>query len=334
MIAAEDQKFAAHSGFDVDAIVRAVEEKRRKPRGASTISQQLAKNLYLWPGRSFVRKGLEAYFTVWLEQTWPKRRILEVYLNVAEFGPGIFGAAAASEVMFGKPPSDLTLSEAALLAAVLPNPKRMSATHPSRVRHRARGPDRAGRAPSRACASSREFEVHDDAEISHVDRGGARRRGARSGPPRSRARRAPPISPRRSRRGSPRSPTTCATPSTIAFDDEERFDLRLAPIGLEGLRRDAMSDAQWQAWLGVLGTTLSMRGLQKVEAIMANEREVRARDRETWLGTLVRRLRPRRGALFRVGVRRSGRRGRRGACASTVTTSRSTGPFRARAASR
>jgi len=131
VIAAEDQKFAAHNGFDVDAIVRAVEEKRRRPRGASTISQQLAKNLYLWPGRSFVRKGLEAYFTVWLEQTWPKRRILEVYLNTAEFGPGIFGAGAASDVMFGKPASDLTLSDAALLAAVLPSPKRMSATHPS-----------------------------------------------------------------------------------------------------------------------------------------------------------------------------------------------------------
>jgi monofunctional glycosyltransferase len=131
VIAAEDQKFAAHSGFDVDAIVRAVEERRRKTRGASTISQQLAKNLYLWPGRSFVRKALEAYFTVWLEQTWPKRRILEVYLNVAEFGPGIFGAAAASEVVFGKPASALTLSDSALLAAVLPNPKRMSARNPS-----------------------------------------------------------------------------------------------------------------------------------------------------------------------------------------------------------
>ncbi len=131
VIAAEDQKFAQHQGFDVEAIVKATRERRRKPRGASTISQQLAKNLFLWPGRSLVRKGLEAYFTVWLEQTWPKRRILEVYLNVAEFGPGVFGAAAASELMFGKPASDLTLSEAARLAAVLPSPKRMSAVHPS-----------------------------------------------------------------------------------------------------------------------------------------------------------------------------------------------------------
>ena len=131
VIAAEDQKFAEHSGFDVDAIVRAAQENRRVPRGASTISQQLAKNLFLWPGRSFVRKGLEAYFTVWLEQTWPKRRILEVYLNVAEFGPGIFGAEAASERLFGKHAIELTLRESALLAAVLPNPKRMSASHPS-----------------------------------------------------------------------------------------------------------------------------------------------------------------------------------------------------------
>jgi monofunctional biosynthetic peptidoglycan transglycosylase len=131
VIAAEDQKFAAHNGFDVDAIVRAAEEPRRKPRGASTISQQLAKNLFLWPGRSLARKALEAYFTVWLEQTWSKRRILEVYLNVVEFGPGLFGVEAASEHVFGKPASQLTLSEAALLAAVLPSPKRMSATHPS-----------------------------------------------------------------------------------------------------------------------------------------------------------------------------------------------------------
>ena len=147
VIAAEDQKFPAHHGFDVDAIVRATQEQRRRPRGASTISQQLAKNLYLWPGRSFVRKGLEAYFTVWLEQTWSKRRILEVYLNVVEFGPGIFGAGAASERMFGKPPSELTLYEAALLTAVLPSPKRMSAANPSPyVRERASQIERLARA--------------------------------------------------------------------------------------------------------------------------------------------------------------------------------------------
>ena len=131
VIAAEDQKFAAHSGFDVDAIVRAAQERRRAPRGASTISQQLAKNLFLWPGRSFVRKGLEAYFTVWLEQTWPKRRILEVYLNVAEFGPGIFGAAGRERRDVRQARERAHAAEAALLAAVLPSPKRMSARHPS-----------------------------------------------------------------------------------------------------------------------------------------------------------------------------------------------------------
>jgi monofunctional glycosyltransferase len=147
VIAAEDQKFPSHHGFDVDAIVRATQEQRRQPRGASTISQQLAKNLYLWPGRSFVRKGLEAYFTVWLEQTWPKRRILEVYLNVIEFGPGIFGADAASQRMFGKSASELTLEEAALLTAVLPSPKRMSAARPSEyVRERAEQIERIARA--------------------------------------------------------------------------------------------------------------------------------------------------------------------------------------------
>jgi monofunctional biosynthetic peptidoglycan transglycosylase len=147
VIAAEDQKFAAHNGFDLDAIVHAAQERRRRPRGASTITQQLAKNLFLWPGRSFVRKGLEAYFTVWLEQTWSKHRILEVYLNVVEFGPGVFGADAASELIFGRPASELSLRESALLAAVLPSPKRMSAAHPSayvqeradQIEHVARG---------------------------------------------------------------------------------------------------------------------------------------------------------------------------------------------------
>jgi monofunctional glycosyltransferase len=134
VIVTEDAAFFDHDGIDLEEIRASLEknwEEGQFLRGASTITQQLAKNLYLWPGRSFVRKGLEAYFTIWLEQTWPKRRILEVYLNVAEFGPGIFGATAASEVVFGKAPSALTLSDAALLAAVLPNPKRMSASKPS-----------------------------------------------------------------------------------------------------------------------------------------------------------------------------------------------------------
>lgn len=138
VIAAEDQKFFRHHGFDLESIQRSALEARARPRGASTISQQVAKNLFLWPGRSFVRKGIEAYFTVLIEQLWPKRRILEVYLNIAEFGPGLFGAAVASERTYGKPARELTMDEAALLAAVLPNPKRMSAAAPSEyVRERA-----------------------------------------------------------------------------------------------------------------------------------------------------------------------------------------------------
>jgi monofunctional glycosyltransferase len=131
VIASEDQRFAEHRGFDLKAISEAMSEQRARRRGASTISQQVAKNLYLWPGRSYLRKGLEAYLTVAVEALWPKRRILEVYLNVAQFGPGIFGAGAASREFFGKDPSDLTLVEASLLAAVLPSPRRMHPDQPS-----------------------------------------------------------------------------------------------------------------------------------------------------------------------------------------------------------
>jgi monofunctional glycosyltransferase len=131
VIASEDQKFTQHQGFDFESISKAMNEPRKRPRGASTISQQLVKNIYLWPGRSFVRKGLEAYLTVAVEALWPKRRILEAYLNVAQFGPGIYGADAAARSLFGKPPSKLTLYESSLLAAVLPNPRRMSASRPS-----------------------------------------------------------------------------------------------------------------------------------------------------------------------------------------------------------
>ena len=132
-VASEDQKFPGHFGFDLDAIADAVEQNRQggRIRGASTISQQVAKNLYLWPGQNLVRKGIEAYFTLAIELLWPKRRILEVYLNVAEFGPGIFGASAASRHAFDKSPDALTAREAATLAAVLPSPKRMSAARPS-----------------------------------------------------------------------------------------------------------------------------------------------------------------------------------------------------------
>ncbi len=133
VIAAEDQKFLAHHGFDLEQIDRALETYRAggELRGASTITQQVAKNLFLWPGRSFVRKGLEAYFTVLIETAWPKQRILEVYLNVAEFGPGVFGVEAAAESLLGTRASDLTDVEAARLAAVLPSPKRLRADAPS-----------------------------------------------------------------------------------------------------------------------------------------------------------------------------------------------------------
>src|SRR5690606_31924442 len=106
-------------------------ERGRRVRGASTISQQVAKNLFLWPGQSWFRKGLEAYFTLLIETLWPKQRILEVYLNVAEFGKGIFGCDAASEVFFRKSAAQLNAYDAALLAAVLPNPKRLRANSPS-----------------------------------------------------------------------------------------------------------------------------------------------------------------------------------------------------------
>ena len=133
VIAAEDQNFATHHGFDFESIQKALDEHDRggRLRGASTISQQVAKNVFLWSGRSFVRKGLEAYFTVLIECIWPKRRILEVYLNVAELGDGVFGVEAASRRYFGKPALQLRPEEAALLAAVLPNPLRLRASRPS-----------------------------------------------------------------------------------------------------------------------------------------------------------------------------------------------------------
>jgi monofunctional biosynthetic peptidoglycan transglycosylase len=133
VIASEDQNFFDHWGVDLKAIADAIEDnrKRKRPRGASTISQQVVKNLFLWPGRSYIRKGIEVYFTVLMEIMWPKTRILEVYLNIAETGNGVFGVEAASQRFFHKPAARLNRREAATLAAVLPNPKRMHADQPS-----------------------------------------------------------------------------------------------------------------------------------------------------------------------------------------------------------
>jgi monofunctional biosynthetic peptidoglycan transglycosylase len=134
VLAAEDQKFFAHAGFDLQSIGRAIrqnERSRRVIRGASTISQQVAKNLFLWPGRSWLRKGIEAWLTVWIELLLPKERILELHLNIAQFGPAVFGVEAASRLYFGRPAARLNRDQAALLAAVLPNPLRLSVPRPS-----------------------------------------------------------------------------------------------------------------------------------------------------------------------------------------------------------
>ena len=132
VIAAEDQKFFEHQGFDFDAIEKAVNDAQRgkRLRGASTISQQVAKNLFLWGGQNWFRKGLEAWFTVWIEFLWPKQRILEVYLNSAQFGPGVWGVEAASRAYFDKGASRLTRAEAAMLAAVLPSPNYYRVVNP------------------------------------------------------------------------------------------------------------------------------------------------------------------------------------------------------------
>jgi len=133
MVAGEDQKFPYHHGFDFDSIHSAIDkaDDGGRLRGASTISQQTAKNLFLWNGRSFVRKGLEAYFTVLLELTWPKQRILEVYANIAELGDGVYGVGAASDTFFHTVPARLGSAQAARLAAVLPSPRRLHVDQPS-----------------------------------------------------------------------------------------------------------------------------------------------------------------------------------------------------------
>ncbi|HRK06492.1 MAG TPA: monofunctional biosynthetic peptidoglycan transglycosylase [Pseudobdellovibrionaceae bacterium] len=148
LLAAEDEKFFEHHGFDFEAIAQAWEynqsqrqskrlkssgrsESRRGIRGGSTITQQTAKNVFLWPQRSWVRKALEAWLTVWIEVLWPKSRILDVYLNVVEFGPNVYGAEAASRIYFGKTAARLSRAEAARLVAVLPNPRRLRVDQPN-----------------------------------------------------------------------------------------------------------------------------------------------------------------------------------------------------------
>lgn len=134
VIAAEDQLFPDHNGFDVKSIQKAINTHGKKPkplRGASTISQQVAKNVFLWQGRSWLRKGLEVYFTFMIENIWGKKRILEVYLNVAEMGRGVFGVEAAAQAYFNKPAKKLTATESAKIASCLPNPKKYKVSPPS-----------------------------------------------------------------------------------------------------------------------------------------------------------------------------------------------------------
>ena len=138
VIAAEDSRFCTHNGFDVEAIEKAMERNKQGKtlRGGSTISQQTAKNAFLWPGRTMVRKGIEAWFTLLIEMIWGKPRIMEVYLNVAEFGRGVFGVEAASQHYFNKPASKLSRVEAARLAAILPQPIKRDAAAPGRYTKR------------------------------------------------------------------------------------------------------------------------------------------------------------------------------------------------------
>lgn len=133
VMTAEDQKFLQHHGFDLEAIEKAFKNNKRGKRikGASTISQQVSKNMFLWPGRNFVRKGLEAYYTVLIELIWPKKRILEMYVNIVELGPNVYSIQQASEKYFKKPAAQLTKEQAALVASVLPNPVRYKIAQPS-----------------------------------------------------------------------------------------------------------------------------------------------------------------------------------------------------------
>ena len=141
VVAAEDQLFPLHNGFDVDAIISVLKSlgKGKQLRGASTISQQVARNVYLWTGRSWLRKGLEVWFTLLIELSWGKQRILEVYLNIAEWGEGVFGLEAASRYHFAKSASQLTAMQMALLASSLPSPLKYDPAHPAQhLRDRAK----------------------------------------------------------------------------------------------------------------------------------------------------------------------------------------------------
>lgn len=133
VIASEDQNFPYHFGFDFEQIGKAFEEKNKRGRlrGASTITQQVAKNLFLWEGKSFIRKGLEAYYSVMIEFFWSKKRIIEIYINIAETGDNVFGVGMASRLYLKKIPAKLTATESALIAAILPNPRRFSVKNPS-----------------------------------------------------------------------------------------------------------------------------------------------------------------------------------------------------------
>lgn len=133
VIGSEDQKFPVHNGFDLDGIQNAIEKNKngKKLSGGSTISQQVAKNVFLWQGRSWLRKGMEVYFTFMIEKIWGKKRILEMYLNTSEMGIGVFGVEAASEYYFNKPAKDLSKNEAARIAAALPSPRKYNVNPPS-----------------------------------------------------------------------------------------------------------------------------------------------------------------------------------------------------------
>lgn len=141
VITSEDARFLTHSGFDFDAIQKAMKnnEKGKKIKGGSTISQQTAKNVFLWQGRSYLRKGLEAYFTILIEMVWGKERIMEVYLNSIEMGDGVYGAEAASQYWYKKSANNLSKAEAASLAAILPSPRRFKATNSSSYINKRKG---------------------------------------------------------------------------------------------------------------------------------------------------------------------------------------------------